>query len=528
MTRYIFPLFLLLLPALACQAATTPATSLPTAVTATGRGGEAFVFYKNQVFYWIDSHKAERQVLMGSHRLESLAAALSRPHFLADNLVINSDGRLYSFERRDGVVAPYGHRLAYVAEDGLHTQYINGAEDVLIAADGREPVWHVDGQLLAFQQGNSLMVTSPVGDNPRHLFSGQSPQPLAWSPDGERLLFQDGTTLAVVGLTSGEPVTVGIDATMLILRPQWMADGRTLLAGYPGAKGTKLVTINTADGRMHDLITWDKESGIAGFAISPADGRIAFWAETCRRRQSDLFFSSYEECGYRVHVADGNGRNIRQLDTGYIYLDRPAPPLGWAVTLLPPVTLPPAPDRPATPVAALTTGEPTATTPGSALAMSEPTRTPATLPTRTPTPTPSIVPFGDTAVNEMWTLTLLEVIRGAEAEALVAAATSINPPPAAGQEYLLVRARLTYNGEAGNAPLVSRTGFQLLDAAGRELDRVTLIPPAPAFELFVNLTPQETTHEGWLAFTASQDAAGLTLRFRTDLLNRDALYLALP
>ncbi|MBX3059912.1 MAG: hypothetical protein KF770_25950 [Anaerolineae bacterium] len=338
MVRYIFPLFLFLLPALACQAATTPATSSSTAVA--GHGGAAFVFYKNQAFYWIDSHKAERQVLMGSHRLESLAAALSRPHFLADNLVINSDGRLYSFDKRDGVVAPYGYRLAYVAEDGLHTQYINGAEDVLIAPDGREPIWRPDGQLLAFQQGNSLMVTSPVGDNPRLLFSGQLPQPLAWSPDGERLLFQDGTTLAVLGLTGGEPAIVGIDVTTLTLSPQWMADGRTLLAGYPGEKVTKLVTINTADGGMRDLIAWDKESGIAGFAISPADGRIAFWAETCRRRQSDLFFSSYEECGYRVHVADGNGRNIRQLDTSYIYLNAPIPPLGWAVTLHPATTLP--------------------------------------------------------------------------------------------------------------------------------------------------------------------------------------------
>ncbi|GIK57143.1 MAG: hypothetical protein HND44_19225 [Chloroflexi bacterium] len=146
------------------------------------------------------------------------------------------------------------------------------------------------------------MVTSPVGDNPRRLFSGQLPQPLAWPPDGERLLFQDGATLAIVGVAGGEPAMVGIDVTTLTLKPQWMANGRTLPAGYPREKGTKLVTINTADGRMRDLITWDKESGIAGFAISPADGRIAFWAETYRRRQSDLFFSTYEECGYRVQV----------------------------------------------------------------------------------------------------------------------------------------------------------------------------------------------------------------------------------
>ncbi|HRQ42583.1 MAG TPA: hypothetical protein PLD25_32100 [Chloroflexota bacterium] len=347
MAKYLFPLFLLMLPALACQAGTTASSSASAAAR-----GQAFVFYKGQAFFWIDSRTGERQVLMGSNRLENLDAALSQPHFLADNLAINSDGRLYSFDRRDGVVAPTGHRLAYVAEDGLHTQYINGAEDVLIAANGRAPVWRGDGQLLAFQQENNLMVASLTGENQRQLLSDQSPLPLAWSPDGERLLYQDGTTLAIVPVTGGEPSVVPIDATILTLAPQWTADGHALIAGYPGEKGTKLVLIELADGHRRDLIVWDKESGIGGFAVSPTDGRIAFWAETCRRRQSDLFPSTYEECGYRVHVADGNGGNIRQLDTNYVYLNVPVPPLGWAVTLLSPVNLPSPPVVTATPLVA--------------------------------------------------------------------------------------------------------------------------------------------------------------------------------
>jgi hypothetical protein len=98
-------------------------------------------------------------------------------------------------------------------------------------------------------------------------------------------------------------------------------------------------------------------------------------------------------------------------------------------------------------------------------------------------------------------ITVLEVLRGEKAWALIKDAGESNRPPETGFEYLLAYIRFEYLAKAGNYT-AGMDSFSATSADGREYDTPSIRPPKPAFG--GRLYPEDSL-EGWIAFQVARD-----------------------
>jgi hypothetical protein len=119
---------------------------------------------------------------------------------------------------------------------------------------------------------------------------------------------------------------------------------------------------------------------------------------------------------------------------------------------------------------------------------------------------------GETVVSPAWQITVLEVVRGAEAAQRITEANQFNDPAPEGQEYLLARVRVQYLGDA--APdatvMVDQSSFKITGSANVVYDRPSIVAPRPALD--ASLFPGGQV-EGWVVVQAPADEGGLTLIF---------------
>ena len=118
------------------------------------------------------------------------------------------------------------------------------------------------------------------------------------------------------------------------------------------------------------------------------------------------------------------------------------------------------------------------------------------------------VPFGEPAAAGPWRLTVVEVVSGEDATALVTGASAANAGPRDGFTYVLVRLRAENTGDHPLA--IQGDDFGLSGASGQVRRFAGAIAPAPALDAVV--APGEST-EGWVVLGAPVDEASRLLLY---------------
>lgn len=119
-------------------------------------------------------------------------------------------------------------------------------------------------------------------------------------------------------------------------------------------------------------------------------------------------------------------------------------------------------------------------------------------------------PLGTTVVSAEWEMTVLEVVRGADAAQRITEANQFNDAAPEGQEYLIARVRARYlgDGDPDNAAGIDQNAFKVTGASNVIYDRPSVVAPEPGLD--ANLFPGGQV-EGWVVVQAPAGEAGLTL-----------------
>lgn len=119
-------------------------------------------------------------------------------------------------------------------------------------------------------------------------------------------------------------------------------------------------------------------------------------------------------------------------------------------------------------------------------------------------------PLGATVVSEAWEVTVLEVLRGADAAQRITEANQFNDPAPEGQEYIVARIRARYLGgdDPDTAANIDQNALKVTGAANVIYDRPSVVAPEPTLDAYLFPGGQV---EGWVVVQAPAGEAGLTL-----------------
>jgi murein DD-endopeptidase MepM/ murein hydrolase activator NlpD len=92
--------------------------------------------------------------------------------------------------------------------------------------------WSPDGKLVAFGQGDRLLVTSANSKAPRQIVKGRTVKGLSWSPDGSALAFSDAKGSLLVVRPNGKGLTQIASAPLTNL--SWSGNSRFVLGNFQG------------------------------------------------------------------------------------------------------------------------------------------------------------------------------------------------------------------------------------------------------------------------------------------------------
>ena len=136
-------------------------------------------------------------------------------------------------------------------------------------------------------------------------------------------------------------------------------------------------------------------------------------------------------------------------------------------------------------------------------------------------PVSTIIEFGEQYLgSEQYDakITVLEVVRGEKAWALVKQASASNPAPKQGFEYVLARARFEFSARTSLAHYsynLDPNQFTATERDGRELAAAPLdAPPAPVLR---GTLKSGDSLEGWLLFLVPQKVLQPLMVFREDV-----------
>ena len=131
----------------------------------------------------------------------------------------------------------------------------------------------------------------------------------------------------------------------------------------------------------------------------------------------------------------------------------------------------------------------------------------------------SMIELGSVSANIYdITITNLEVIRGQEALARIKAASTANPAPAAGMEYVLARVKFELKGRYVSDTMPMDIGKNPLEWVALRSDLTELVKPAvtaPAPALVGRVEPGKSI-EGWVAFAVDTNDARPIMVFDPD------------
>ncbi|RUS48386.1 DUF4352 domain-containing protein [Cohnella sp. AR92] len=133
---------------------------------------------------------------------------------------------------------------------------------------------------------------------------------------------------------------------------------------------------------------------------------------------------------------------------------------------------------------------------------------------KNPAPIGTTLSFDQSGILEKYSgeMTLEEVIRGQEANDLVADANMFNDEPDAGYEYLLakIHVKITKNNKSDAAVDINTAQFTLVSSDGKDYSRGLVVPPDP--DLNANLY-EGASASGWVAFQVKTTDASPLITF---------------
>lgn len=137
------------------------------------------------------------------------------------------------------------------------------------------------------------------------------------------------------------------------------------------------------------------------------------------------------------------------------------------------------------------------------------------------TPVATIIEFGEQYLgSELYDgkITVLEIVRGEKAWNIVKEASSSNPAPKPGFDYILARVKFEFSARTSPAPdsySLNETQFAATDADGRQFsapDLAAYLQP----RLNGTLKPGDSL-EGWVAFLVPRSVSKPLMVFREDV-----------
>ncbi len=135
--------------------------------------------------------------------------------------------------------------------------------------------------------------------------------------------------------------------------------------------------------------------------------------------------------------------------------------------------------------------------------------------------------LNETLITRDWQVTMLEAIRGSKAYDMAKAANQFNDPPAAGMEYLAVRARVKNLNPQDDFVLIDSGSFKSIGDKQVLYDSPAVVDPEPALSAY--LYPGGEA-EGWVILQIGQGEGHAQIvfdpLFDTSQINRR--YVALP
>ena len=132
------------------------------------------------------------------------------------------------------------------------------------------------------------------------------------------------------------------------------------------------------------------------------------------------------------------------------------------------------------------------------------------IPTDAGTKRDSPAPLGTTTVSDAWEITVLEVVRSADAARRITEANQFNQPAPKGQEYILARVRAHYLGsdDPDTAASIDQNAFKVTGASNVIYDRPSIVSVSPNLEAYLFPGGQI---EGWVVVQVPTGEARLTL-----------------
>ncbi len=122
--------------------------------------------------------------------------------------------------------------------------------------------------------------------------------------------------------------------------------------------------------------------------------------------------------------------------------------------------------------------------------------------------------IGETTVSDNWEITLLEVVRGEAAEAMIMEAYEYNDPPEPGFEYVVARVRMRNTGSEEDSEWLDSSNFTIVGELNEVYDSPYYVVPDPTFNFD---TYPGAEAEGWVALQAAEGEGDLVLIFESFL-----------
>jgi len=133
-------------------------------------------------------------------------------------------------------------------------------------------------------------------------------------------------------------------------------------------------------------------------------------------------------------------------------------------------------------------------------------------------------PPGRAVHTRDWSVTAVEILRGAAAQRLVEAANPNNKPPAEGLEFVAVKLHALYRGRTEHPGQLSLYQFRAVDGDGKPYDLPTVIDVEPRLS---RLLLPGGEHTGWAVFQVAPGDSRALLRFQPFHPDTGRRYLAL-
>ncbi len=135
--------------------------------------------------------------------------------------------------------------------------------------------------------------------------------------------------------------------------------------------------------------------------------------------------------------------------------------------------------------------------------------------------------LGDTLITDDWQVTLLEAIRGSKAYDMAKVANQFNKPPAAGMEYLAVRARVKNLKPQDDFVMIDSGWFKTIGDKNVLYDTPSVVDPEPALQAYLYPGGQA---EGWVILQIGQGEGHVQIVFDPlfDTQRSNRRYVAVP